>query len=1178
MKQFDTLWTKLQPLLPRLSTEEQETITAAFDRTGKAVSGLESKYQHAIKERTSVHALLTKSSDDLTRRYQTLFENSGTAMAVIESDGIISLTNSLFLKLLGYRREDIENRKNFFSIFTENFRYQVQNYHRRRKDGEGNVPDRYEAQVITDKGRVLDVIIMIGFFPGSGQSVASIINITDRKLIEDELRLFKTSAERAFDEVFWLDFEGNMLYVNDAACRNTGYSREELTSMKVFALDPDFDPDLWQGFIKNLRKEKTLLFETRHKRKDGSIMDIEIVTNYVTKGEQEFSFAYVRDITKRKQAEAELAESREYLSKIFSSIQAGIMVIDAKNHEIINVNAAAARMIGTTEREIIGKVCHKFICPAEAGNCPITDLHQTVNNAERVLITADGRRIPIIKDVIRTTLHGRECLLETFIDNTDRKKLEDELRLLKISVDRGYDEVFWMDMDANMLYVNEAASRTTGYSPEELYAMKIYELDPDFTPDLWEKSIADLRKNKKQFFTTRHKRKDGKILNVEISSVYVTKGEEEYAFCFVHDITESKRAQDELAAAHERLVATDQELRLNYENLSTVEKKLRDSEAWMREFTEMLPQFIYEIDTTGKLLFVNQYAADVFGISREMIDRGLNMKDFLIPQDWEIAQKNLIRVAGGDKTSNYTYHLRRRDGDLMPVNIYTVPVLRDGILKGFRGIIVDITEYLRAQEALQKSETRFRELAELLPQIVFELDERLNFTFFNWNIIEMTGLAYDELSKEGAGIIPLLRESDRKHVEQFFARLMKESSSGHIECVIVTQQGKEIPAIIYASPIISENRIAGIRGVIVDIAEQKVLESALRDSETRFRELAELIPQFIFETDTNYRFTYYNFSAMAVTGYSLDDFERGIDAFSLVDIADRPILREAFQKILGGGGISPLQFPLKTKEGELLPVILYASPIVRENAYAGIRGIIVDIADQKRLEKALATTNQKLNLMNSLTRHDVLNNITGLLGLVDMLGELTSDSNALVLIQEIRGLIITIKDQVVFTRDYQSVGVKAPQWQNLCQDITYAMSTIGLDRVLIRMPETNAEIYADPFFGRVFYNLIDNSLRHGGSVRTITIETGTEKDGSLKILYRDDGIGVHPDEKELIFKQGFGKNTGFGLFIIREILDITGLTIKENGTFRKGALFEITVPKESWRPLSGTECREPESL
>ncbi|MCU0630727.1 MAG: PAS domain S-box protein, partial [Methanoregulaceae archaeon] len=103
-----------------------------------------------------------------------------------------------------------------------------------------------------------------------------------------------------------------------------------------------------------------------------------------------------------------------------------IVIIDAKTHVIVDTNPAAREMIGAEEEEIIGKVCHGFICPAEAGKCPITDLGHYADNSERTLITANGTKKSIIKYVTPTRLYGRDCLLETFIDNTQRKQALEE--------------------------------------------------------------------------------------------------------------------------------------------------------------------------------------------------------------------------------------------------------------------------------------------------------------------------------------------------------------------------------------------------------------------------------------------------------------------------------------------------------------------------------------------------------------------------------------------------------------------------------------------------------------------------------------------------------------------------------------------------------------------------------
>lgn len=135
----------------------------------------------------------------------------------------------------------------------------------------------------------------------------------------------------------------------------------------------------------------------------------------------------VQELTERKQAEELLRKSEEHVKNILDSIHAGIIVIDPGNHEIMLVNSFAADMIGAPKEEIVGKACHSFICPAESGNCPITDHLETVDNSERVLITMDGGRIPILKSVVQLSHRGRPLLIESFISIKDRKRAEEQL-------------------------------------------------------------------------------------------------------------------------------------------------------------------------------------------------------------------------------------------------------------------------------------------------------------------------------------------------------------------------------------------------------------------------------------------------------------------------------------------------------------------------------------------------------------------------------------------------------------------------------------------------------------------------------------------------------------------------------------------------------------------------------
>ena len=125
-----------------------------------------------------------------------------------------------------------------------------------------------------------------------------------------------------------------------------------------------------------------------------------------------------------------LSDSEAYLKAIMAAIPAGVMIIDPERHRIVDMNKTAYSLIGGPKKSIIGKECHQHVCPAEKGKCPITDLHQVIDNSERVLIDATGRKIPIIKTVVPVTFRNRKFLIETFIDISERKRIDEELKRL----------------------------------------------------------------------------------------------------------------------------------------------------------------------------------------------------------------------------------------------------------------------------------------------------------------------------------------------------------------------------------------------------------------------------------------------------------------------------------------------------------------------------------------------------------------------------------------------------------------------------------------------------------------------------------------------------------------------------------------------------------------------------
>ena len=158
---------------------------------------------------------------------------------------------------------------------------------------------------------------------------------------------------------------------------------------------------------------------------------------------------------------------------------------------------------------------------------------------------------------------------------------------------------------------------------------------------------------------------------------------------------------------------------------------------------------------------------------------------------------------------------------------------------------------------------------------------------------------------------------------------------------------------------------------------------------------------------------------------------------------------------------------------------------------------------------------------------------------------------------------------IKFTKEYESIGVVSPIWQDIRALVNTAMTEAPLGNVMVKNNLPNeGEIFADPLISKVFYNLLENAARHGVKITTIRFSVEESGDDHL-IVCEDDGVGVPVEEKEKIFERGFGENTGLGLFLTQEILSITDITIRETGEPGKGARFEMTVPKGAFRFVGG---------
>ena len=349
--------------------------------------------------------------------------------------------------------------------------------------------------------------------------------------------------------------------------------------------------------------------------------------------------------------------------------------------------------------------------------------------------------------------------------------------------------------------------------------------------------------------------------------------------------------------------------------------------------------------------------------------------------------------------------------------------------------------------------------------------------------------------------------------------------------------------------------------------ERSRIEQTLRESEEKFRTLVENSLDGILIIDMTGRILFANqaMAAMVASDKDLgyDNYEGGRNVLDFIAPEARDFVVRDFRNVDEGIDRYPVQYPAVTTTGKRI----WIEGIGRKILYRTIPAVLVSIRDitaRKQMEETLLRTNKQLSLLSGITRHDVLNKIAIIQGHIALAQRQGATPDYPALIEKIAPLITVIRQQVEFTRVYQNLGTKEPEWQNAEK---FLASASVPKSVRLNSELKDLEIYSDLMLEKVFHNLVDNSLRHGGQVTEIRLASHPD-DSGLAITFEDNGIGIPAAEKEKIFERGYGKNTGLGLFLAREILGITGMTIRETGVEGKGARFEIHVPENAYRNVS----------
>ncbi len=887
------------------------------------------------------------------------------------------------------------------------------------------------------------------------------------------------------------------------------------------------------------------------------------------------------DVTERRQAEDALKESEERIRNVLEAVQAGIVIIDPETHRIVDVNTLAARMINAPKDQIIGSVCHNYICPAEVGKCPISDLKQTIDRAERVLLSADGKKYSIIKTVVPVMIEGRRHLVESFVDITERKQAEEALRqseekyrTIIENMEEGYIEV---DLAGRLTFFNEAAREIIGYSKDETTGMHYKKYADEENAQKLLKLYSQVYRTgiPQKLFEWEVIRKDGTRRTVE-GSAYLIKDTEGRPVGFrglFRDTTERKQAEEALRKSEEQ-----------YRSLAHT----GDS--------------IYIVDAEQRYLFMNEGHVKRFGMPLEGIV-GRPYSDFHSKEDSEKFAQT-IKMVFETGTSIQRDHTSERDGRFF-IRTFSPVAGQSGEVRAVTVVAKDITARRQAEEALRNRENELRCIFRAAPIGIGMVIDRV-FQEVNDSLCLMTGYSREELLGQSARMI-YPTEEDFEYVGREKYRQIDENGSGAVETRWLCKNGNMIDILLSSTPLDPADLTKGVTFTALDITHRKQAQKALQKSEERYRLLAENANDIIYTLNIDGELTYISPSVSRILGFSVEEAmgRTAKEAFTPAsfELAMRKLAEE--MAIEGAGKYDPdrsiiLQIEAFHKDGSVVPLEVHYSFIRGpEGRPVGILAIARDISEHKRTEerqKLLQERLQRAEKMEALgtlaggVAHD-LNNVLGvLLGYSELLlqnvpQESPFQRHAMQIFKGSQRAAAIIQDLLTLTRR----GVVVSETLNLNRVISDFLQMPEFEAIKFHHPgvqfktSLDAELLhikgSSTHLNKTVMNLLSNAAESISGSGEVLIRTenryvdrpiqgyDTTQEGEYVVLtVSDTGSGISPADLEKIFEPFYTKKvmgrsgTGLGLAVVWGTVKDHDGYIDVQSTEGKGSTFTLYFP------------------
>lgn len=479
------------------------------------------------------------------------------------------------------------------------------------------------------------------------------------------------------------------------------------------------------------------------------------------------------------------------------------------------------------------------------------------------------------------------------------------------------------------------------------------------------------------------------------------------------------------------------------------------------------------------------------------------------------------------------------------------------------------------RERLSHVERLMTVIADSFPEPTFAIDAKGIVTIWNTAMEKLTGIGPVQVIGRGnyehsfliAGeripsLLDLVFASDKELETYHYSVLYRSDKSIRAIIRLPELNGKPTTLEVTATPLYDQ------KGQYTGAVESLCTITGIHKRDEEFAMLFDTADRgiFILESDTK-KIIDANLFLAELTGYPLEQlFGRTLEETGL--LKDKLIAEQFFAEPEKDGRVYK-EFPLETKNGRVIDVELVSERYSLKDKQV-IRCSVHDISGRKQRETAQILARNNLNMFLSMTRHNILNQLMVVSGSLELASYGSQEPELLQHLNRAQTGAKNIQHQIIFSREYENLGVSSPVWQHVSHVINQAFSEVQRGTVVLDLPGDTLDVFADPLLEKVFFHLFSYALKYGENVTRIDVSYQYKTTG-LVLSVADNGAGISPENKAFLFVPGSGNEKALGLFLAQKILEITGLTIRESGEYKKGARFEIIIPTDRFRTESSDQ-------